>query len=368
MDSEHQNSLREVNPKRRHTAWAPKAAGVVMAMVVAVVPLVAGAETVAAQESGPKPQRVTVPGNKAFTDSGLKVAKGDSVAVRATGEVQYRGGQPDTAVTAAGVPFGPKCDNRLTPGATLVLPVPGQPCWSLIGRVGDGRPFGIGARKTFTVPRGGRLYFGVNEAAPADNSGAWTATVTITPAAEVPPTTVPAPAPSPPPADASSESSMLPILAIGAGVLVVAALLFLLLKRRRKSDENEPAPDPAEWQRELVAIGAAVSTTAAAAGAAFDPESPDVNIFRVELADAERLEVGYNFFPDGTTVGWRVASRGIPLAVGEFTALGGGSEQHVATLPLGTTVEPDAGAVDISFSWSINEVPFGYSVRRYPVS
>jgi hypothetical protein len=59
-------------------------------------------------------------------------------------------------------------------------------------------------------------------------------------------------------------------------------------------------------------------------------------------------------------------SRGVPLAVGEFTTHGGGSEQHFATLLLGTTIEPDAGAVDIAFSWSINEVPFGYSVRRDP--
>jgi hypothetical protein len=100
-----------------------------------------------------------------------------------------------------------------------------------------------------------------------------------------------------------------------------------------------------------------------AATAPIDPESSDVNIFKVELLDPTSFQVGYNFFPDGTTVRWRVADNGAAIAAGEFVTAGGGSLQHYETVALGTAIS-DPREVEVSFNWVIRDVPFSYSVRR----
>jgi hypothetical protein len=100
-----------------------------------------------------------------------------------------------------------------------------------------------------------------------------------------------------------------------------------------------------------------------------DPESIDVNIFEVEFLNGLQLRIGYNHFPDGTPVNWRVLQSGKPVAVGSFVAQGGGSTNHFETANLGVKLEgrdahPDGA--DVQFDWSINGVPFRYSVRRDP--
>jgi Peptidase A4 family len=54
--------------------------------------------------------------------------------------------------------------------------VDGLPCWSLIGRIGNGAPFKIGDSATHAVSSPGELYLGVDDQANAfgDNSGSWT--------------------------------------------------------------------------------------------------------------------------------------------------------------------------------------------------
>jgi hypothetical protein len=101
-----------------------------------------------------------------------------------------------------------------------------------------------------------------------------------------------------------------------------------------------------------------------AAAAPHDPESSDVNIFRVELNDRNSMQIGYNFFPEGTVVSWRVSTNGATEASGDFTTLGGGSTQHFWSIPLGVTLDPAVGGVDIAFTWTIGDVPFHYAVRR----
>ena len=51
----------------------------------------------------------------------------------------------------------------------------GLPCWSLIGRIGNGSPFEVGDGGIYTVANG-ELYLGVNDDPTAfgDNSGYWT--------------------------------------------------------------------------------------------------------------------------------------------------------------------------------------------------
>jgi hypothetical protein len=50
----------------------------------------------------------------------------------------------------------------------------------LIGRIGDiGTVFEVGVRRTFQAPSAGRLFLGINDDSVANNSGLWTAAVTV---------------------------------------------------------------------------------------------------------------------------------------------------------------------------------------------
>ena len=59
----------------------------------------------------------------------------------------------------------------------------------------------------------------------------------------------------------------------------------------------------------------------------------------------------------------------MPIATGEFVTKGGGSTNHEESVPLGVKLEGRAtnpDGADVQFDWSINGVPFRYSVRRDP--
>ena len=86
----------------------------------------------------------------------------------------------------------------------------------------------------------------------------------------------------------------------------------------------------------------------------------------MEFSDRASLRVGYNYFPEGTVVHWRVAQRANPRASGEFVTNGGGNTYHFVTIPLGVELEPDPDGADVNFTWAIGSVPFHYSVRRDP--
>ena len=54
----------------------------------------------------------------------------------------------------------------------------GLPCQSLLGRIGkDGKPFEVGESAEFTASAPGKFFLGVNDRNVADNTGAWTATI-----------------------------------------------------------------------------------------------------------------------------------------------------------------------------------------------
>jgi hypothetical protein len=58
---------------------------------------------------------------------------------------------------------------------------PGLPCWSLIGRIGQsGTIFEVGSSKSFVAASSGEVYLGVNDNYFGDNSGSWTASISIT--------------------------------------------------------------------------------------------------------------------------------------------------------------------------------------------
>jgi flagellar basal body-associated protein FliL len=305
---------------------------------------------------------VTVSVTERFTDTGLKVQRGATITIHAGGEVQYRSRHIRKA-SPDGIPWGKACRDIASQASSAPFPAPGLACWSLIGKIGaDGKPFAVGRSVTFPAATSGKLFLGINDNYLPDNAGSWGVAVSGAGAL--------------PSESSSGSSNVVPLVAMVVGLALVAFLIWWVVSRRRKpagpakarKPAPKPKPKPAPEPEPALAAAAAVAATrtspeARPAGAPLDPESTDVNIFRVEFVDRSTLEVGYSFFPEGTTVTWRVVQNGTPYASGEFVTEGGGSTQHRETIPLGATLAPDASS-DVYFSWRIGDVPFGYNVRR----
>lgn len=122
-----------------------------------------------------EPAGVVVAGNQPWTPTGISVLAGDRVSVHATGTVFIAGSDPGK--TPVGTPgCVATSDDSIPPGPFLA---PGLTCFSLIGRVGSGRPFGLGTDVTVVAVDSGELFLGVNDNFFGDNSGSWTATVSV---------------------------------------------------------------------------------------------------------------------------------------------------------------------------------------------
>lgn len=114
---------------------------------------------------------LTVPGTQEWTDTGVTVAAGDRVGITASGQVYI---DPS-------FPVGPDGDQACTPSVDHPggpFPAVNLPCWSLVGRIGDGTPFEIGT-SILVVASAGRVYLGVNDDNFTDNSGNWTARIKL---------------------------------------------------------------------------------------------------------------------------------------------------------------------------------------------
>jgi hypothetical protein len=111
---------------------------------------------------------VQVQANQPWNDGGITVEKGDRVTFNTTGQITFG---PNAGQTA-----GPDGNGSLRKPD---YPVPAMPVGGLIGRVGTSAPFPIGSNnQPIVMPADGRLMLGVNDNEPADNSGAFTVTVT----------------------------------------------------------------------------------------------------------------------------------------------------------------------------------------------
>ena len=328
--------------------------------------------------SGPaatKVVRVRLKSHQPFTPAGVVLKAGDSVAVTTSGTIVFGGGLNDPK-SPGGIAWGKECDAVFKAEAARKRPwpAPGLRCWSMIGKVGAGPAFEIGTAKTFRVTDPGPLYLGINDNFVGDNQGHWFATITVNKPGAVTTPTTPATAPA---SKKKSSSSMLTYVIIGALLLLVILFVGFLVARRRRDTDDEPEPLPS------VLVGAPVamptepapdpfevaSMSAGPIGAAPLPESIDVNIFDVEFSNGLTLRVGYNHFPEGIDLRWKVTQSRIPVATGRFVTKGGGSTNHFETVPLGVKLEgrevqPDGA--DVQFDWMINDVPFRYSVRRDP--
>lgn len=111
----------------------------------------------------------TVPGNARWIDTGIVVGQGDRVDFAVEGTVYLQPGQLEPAG-----PSGAQSGLRTPTG-----PLPGQAAGALVGRIGErGQAFGIGGQPSLMMPESGRLYLGVNDGEPDDNTGQFTVKLT----------------------------------------------------------------------------------------------------------------------------------------------------------------------------------------------
>jgi serine/threonine-protein kinase len=123
---------------------------------------------------------VHVPANVPWTDTGINLRAGDSVAVTASGLIAVAADGRIPPKAPGG--FAPDCAAAASiyGGRFGIFPAAQLPCWSLIGRIGgNGIVFEVGARGTFQARSNGVLLLGINDDSLANNSGFWTAVVTV---------------------------------------------------------------------------------------------------------------------------------------------------------------------------------------------
>ena len=111
---------------------------------------------------------VVVNAKQQWTTTGITVRRGETLTFSTTGEVQLSGAGDDVAV-ATGAKSG-----RMATDAPLRNVIVG----ALIGRIGNGRPFGIGDQATIVAPASGQLFLGINERQLNDNTGEFRVEIT----------------------------------------------------------------------------------------------------------------------------------------------------------------------------------------------
>jgi hypothetical protein len=95
------------------------------------------------------------------------VFQGQPVLLATTGEVRLSA-DPNDIATPSGSKVG-RYEAR--------SPLPSSSAGALIGRVGNGPPFGIGDQRSFPAPATGLLYLTVNDDPKNDNSGEFGVTI-----------------------------------------------------------------------------------------------------------------------------------------------------------------------------------------------
>lgn len=125
------------------------------------------AGTAGTPAGGEGSRTIQVPANRSWTATGITVRKGEVVRFSARGEVRLGGAADDTSgVNGRQGAYAPRAS---APRVFL---------GGLVGRVGNGDPFGIGGQESVPMPNDGQLYLGVNDSTFQDNSGEYTVVVT----------------------------------------------------------------------------------------------------------------------------------------------------------------------------------------------
>lgn len=122
-----------------------------------------------------------VSGTDAWTDTGVDVAVGDTIEVKATGEVHlFTNGDPMAEQVSEPDGLSDPALHRFNLLADANHGV-------LIGRIGEGGdPVTVGSSYSVVAPVAGRVYLGINDTGFDDNSGSYTVTIEKKPA-ETPP-------------------------------------------------------------------------------------------------------------------------------------------------------------------------------------
>ena len=110
---------------------------------------------------------ITVSGQQAWTPTGITVTKGQTLTFSTTGEVQLSADANDKASSAGSV------TGRYAQRSALPRVLAG----ALIGKIGNGQPFGIGNQASFAAPASGQLFLGVNDDSFGDNQGSFQVTI-----------------------------------------------------------------------------------------------------------------------------------------------------------------------------------------------
>jgi hypothetical protein len=135
-----------------------------------------------------KPVVIVVPGNAAWTDTGLDVASGEAISFEAEGTISLQKGNPEAECGPAGYDL-----------LTIRQPVPGRNLGALIGKVviavtvtvdektkqekrdEVAELFYVGPKNLVEMPAKGRLFLGINETVIGDNAGEFRVTVSAPP-------------------------------------------------------------------------------------------------------------------------------------------------------------------------------------------
>jgi hypothetical protein len=110
---------------------------------------------------------ITVSAQQPWTNTRITVSKGQTLTFNTTGEVQLSA-DPNDKASSAGSSTG-----RRAPKSALA----GELAGALIGKIGNGRPFGIGNQTSIVAPASGVLFLGVNDDAFGDNQGSFQVTI-----------------------------------------------------------------------------------------------------------------------------------------------------------------------------------------------
>lgn len=110
---------------------------------------------------------MSVSGAVRWVATGLVVRQGEAIEFSARGEVDLAGDGSDTA----GV------DGSIMGSRSSRATMPNELLGALVGRVGDGEPFGIGGQSRLVMPGDGELFLGVNDDSHGDNKGGFTVTL-----------------------------------------------------------------------------------------------------------------------------------------------------------------------------------------------
>ena len=113
---------------------------------------------------------LVVSAKQQWTSTGLVVRRGETLTFNTTGEITL-GPNADEVATAAGSKSGRMATNA---------PLPRSLAGALIGRIGNGQPFGIGNQTSIVMPAAGRLFLGINDDHLDDNAGEFRVEITRT--------------------------------------------------------------------------------------------------------------------------------------------------------------------------------------------